>query len=483
MIATSYPSSACTIIDINSFIFYLKTLLNALWDNDENEQTDEALDKIINEKHSLELIKSFLSDDNVNVLFIRKHGNDGESDNNNNNVYSISITVLYDETTIDGIILIKNDKTIKVGKKISSQLRVVSLNDNNTNNNNKNDNTNANKTPYDNVYSLLTNAISPFIKSYQKKKENMMTSHQNEDGQPSTVVEKSIEKRLTDLELDLFNLNCNQGIPQCHLTINPTVLTIIEKFESNNGRRSMTIQDIDANLLNDSNFLNQLQSGVNKWIQQIKDITNINDKGDAATTYHEVNFWLNLEKSLIKLKEKCESLEVNLTLDILKYGKRFHATVSFNTDAAGLKQTLDIVKDYNFLMRDFPINDLLTSIELPKISDSLQAIFLHLKKIRSCKYPIDRFYKLIELISKDFYNQMMKVLMNKKLMHYNYDLFENNLASIFEIFKFWDSEYEKIIMFLIDLKRKQRLTVNTNQSMKVNLNHKQLQSRLEYLRK
>ena len=34
-----------------------------------------------------------------------------------------------------------------------------------------------------------------------------------------------------------------------------------------------------------------------------------------------------------------DSPEVQLTLDILKHGKRFHATVSFDTDT-GLKQAL-----------------------------------------------------------------------------------------------------------------------------------------------
>jgi hypothetical protein len=48
--------------------------------------------------------------------------------------------------------------------------------------------------------------------------------------------------------------------------------------------------------------------------------------------------------------EKRESMEVALTLDILKHGKRFHATVSFDTDT-GLKQAIATVNDYNPLMK------------------------------------------------------------------------------------------------------------------------------------
>lgn len=53
-------------------------------------------------------------------------------------------------------------------------------------------------------------------------------------------------------------------------------------------------------------------------------------------------------------------------MEILKYGKRFHATVSFDTDT-GLKQALATVSDYNPLMKDFPINDLLSATELDRI--------------------------------------------------------------------------------------------------------------------
>ncbi len=41
----------------------------------------------------------------------------------------------------------------------------------------------------------------------------------------------------------------------------------------------------------------------------------------------EISFWLNLERALLRIQEKRESVEVALTLDILKHGKRFHATV------------------------------------------------------------------------------------------------------------------------------------------------------------
>lgn len=52
----------------------------------------------------------------------------------------------------------------------------------------------------------------------------------------------------------------------------------------------------------------------------------------SGTALQEISFWLNLERALLRIQEKRESPEIVLTLEILKHGKRFHATVSFDTD-------------------------------------------------------------------------------------------------------------------------------------------------------
>ena len=76
---------------------------------------------------------------------------------------------------------------------------------------------------------------------------------------------------------------------------------------------------------------------------------------------------------------------------------------------AGLKQALATVNDYAPLMKDFPLNDLLAATELEKIRSAVQAIFNHLRKIRSTKYPIQRALRLVEAISRDLSSQILKV--------------------------------------------------------------------------
>lgn len=105
---------------------------------------------------------------------------------------------------------------------------------------------------------------------------------------------------------------------------------------------------------------------------------------------------------------------MGLTLEILKHGKRFHATVSFDSDT-GLKAALATVNDYNTLMKDFPINDLLAATDLDRIRVSIEHIFIHLRKIRSTKYPLPKLLKLVEAISRDLLSKLLKVIIIKLL--------------------------------------------------------------------
>lgn len=66
-------------------------------------------------------------------------------------------------------------------------------------------------------------------------------------------------------------------------------------------------------------------------------MTKLDRDPSSGTALQEISFWLNLERALHRIQEKRESLEVALTLDILKHGKRFHATVSFDTDTGVYK--------------------------------------------------------------------------------------------------------------------------------------------------
>ena len=101
---------------------------------------------------------------------------------------------------------------------------------------------------------------------------------------------------------------------------------------------------------------------------------------------------------------------------------------------SGLKQALATVNDYNPLMKDFPLNDLLSATELDRIRVALQAIFNHLRKIRSTKYPIQRALRLVEAISRDLSSQLLKVLGTRRLMHIPFEEFEKVTFEYYRVY-------------------------------------------------
>jgi len=61
-------------------------------------------------------------------------------------------------------------------------------------------------------------------------------------------------------------------------------------------------------------------------------VTKLDRDPSSGTALQEISFWLNLERALIRIQEKRDAPEITLTLEILKHAKRFHATLSFDTD-------------------------------------------------------------------------------------------------------------------------------------------------------
>ena len=103
----------------------------------------------------------------------------------------------------------------------------------------------------------------------------------------------------------------------------------------------------------------------------------------------------------VKMDQECGSF-LN---EILKL-KTLHVTI---LPLSASKQALATVADYSPLMKDFPLNDLLSATELDRIRQALVSIFIHLRKIRNTKYPIQRALRLVEAISRDLSQQLLKV--------------------------------------------------------------------------
>uniref|UniRef100_T1JGT9 Dynein heavy chain, cytoplasmic n=1 Tax=Strigamia maritima TaxID=126957 RepID=T1JGT9_STRMM len=454
-------AQSITVIESSRVVEYLKRCVPALLEDDDS--LSPALDIALRDKQSQENIRKFISDSQVRAIIVeRTSTKDEETDQNAGGdddkeivSYVISTDVRFSNAKINSVVLIKRAAVVEADKSVASQIRVLNLSDG---------------SPYETLHAYVSNAVAPFFKSFVKE-----SGKADRDGDKMAP---SVEKKIAELEMGLLHLQQNIDIPEISLSVHPVVAQIMKKCMDENVRPK--VSDF-GDRVEDSTFLNQLQNQVNRWIREIQKVTKLDRDPSSGTALQEVSFWLNLERALLRIQEKRESLEVALTLDILKHGKRFHATVSFDTDT-GLKYALATVNDYNPLMKDFPINELLSATELDRIRSALQGIFNHLRKIRNTKYPIQRALRLVEAISRDVMVQLLKVLATRRLMHIPFEEFEKVMNACLEVFVTWDDEYDKLQGLLRDIVKKKR-DEHLKTVWRVSPAHKRLQARMEQMRK
>lgn len=79
----------------------------------------------------------------------------------------------------------------------------------------------------------------------------------------------AVEKKIVDLEMGLLHLQQNIDIPEISLPIHPVVSSVIKKC-AEEGRKPK-VEDF-GDKVEDAQFLNALQSGVNRWIREIQKV-------------------------------------------------------------------------------------------------------------------------------------------------------------------------------------------------------------------
>jgi hypothetical protein len=131
-------------------------------------------------------------------------------------------------------------------------------------------------------------------------------------------------------------------------------------------------------------------------------------------------------------------------------------------------------------MKDFPLNELLSATDLDKIQESLALIFGHInRKLKLSPYPIRRALPLVEAISRDFNDQLLRVLTSHRLPYTPYDTFERLLSLTTSIFRTWDDLIKEFTNVAREVTRKRQEKFIP---IKVAPAHAKLQERTRYLR-
>ena len=289
--------------------------------------------------------------------------------------------------------------------------------------------------PYEVLHSIVHLALTPYFNAHTQGQKSLAGGHSRSDAEEKTGV-PGAKKRLADLELSLLHLQQNIEIPQLILTFPDVIQEALEKASARGEKPSIEL--LPSELLSNTTFLNDLQTTVNNWIKSIRNLAKLTRDADSGSATQEINFWLNLENALRNIDKQTRTEGVQLTLDVLQNAKRYQAKVSFFADT-GLKEALEIVQKYNQLMKDFPMDDLLTATTLPKVRDALDSIFNHLnKKLRYSNYPVSRALPLVHAISGDLDAQLHALIQGRTLMHLEYQDFGGVMNVAESIFTAWD---------------------------------------------
>ena len=335
----------------------------------------------------------------------------------------------------------------------------------------------AQATPYDGLHSLVHWGVAPWFDSYVASKQGPTETTQNKKGGEATMGIPVTKKKFAELELSLLHLKQNLEIPEVHLSVHPAIRKAVAQSLANGSR--VSVDSIEPqSLLIDAAFLNKLQAEVNSWIKEIQAVTKLSRDVTSGTASQEVNFWLGMEHALDGIEAQLQSEEVNLALDVLKHAKRFHATTSFISDT-GLREAKDIVHKHNILMKDFPLDELLAATDLTKIHDAVVQNFGHInKKLKLSPYPIRRILPLVEAISQDFNDQLLRVLGSQRLMYMDFAKFEEVVHSVRAVFATWDENMKDFTNVAREVSRKR---AERFIAIKINPAHSALQDRIVYI--
>ncbi|POS87247.1 cytoplasmic dynein-like protein 1 heavy chain 1 [Erysiphe pulchra] len=388
--------------------------------------------------------------------------------------YKLASSISFTPSTVASLAILKRPYPIDSSQPLYTQIQTIPFTNTGLENAARGQ-ISSTVSPFEALHSVLHLALAPYFDAYTKSKNITNGTHSRSDVEAKTGIPIT-KKRMAELELSLLHLQQNVEIPELILPLHPIVQSAIDEAAVQGIKATPEL--IPLHTIQDSTFLNSLQSLVNGWIKSIQGITKMSRDPASGSATQEINFWLNMESALERIGTQLSGEGVRLTIEILKIAKRYQATVSFRIDT-GLNEASDKVQKYNQLMRDFPLDELLSATSLSKVQDALNQIFAHLnKKLRICPYPIRRALPLVEAISSDLNSQLHSLLHGRSLMHIDYREFKNLMVTTENIWKVWDENVKEFTNVAREVTRRRNEKFIP---IKINPKHAELQARLKYV--
>ncbi|CCO26269.1 Dynein heavy chain, cytoplasmic AltName: Full=Dynein heavy chain, cytosolic [Rhizoctonia solani AG-1 IB] len=346
------PPAPASSFDPAQFRTYLLALLPPVIGATVDEIEATLFDSEFDEKST-----RFAAEGTEAIYIVKTRTGEPEEDPNPTYSYTLTQQLQYNSSNVTTLALIKRTPTLDTLLPLAPQLHILNL-------------FGGDETPYESLHAVVSQAVKPWFDAFVGARG----SGKDGDGKMGIPVTK---KKFAELELSLLHLQQNVEIPETHLIIHPVIQKAVDQAHTSNT--PVHIDLIPSSTLNDSSFLNTLQAHVNTWIKSIQGVTKLTRDVSSGTASQEINFWLSLERALEGIETQLRGDEVQLVMECLRNAKRFRATVSFIADT-GLKEATDVVHKYNQLMKEFPLNELLSATDLDKIHDALYQVFGHVNR-------------------------------------------------------------------------------------------------------
>ncbi|KAI9986672.1 hypothetical protein PInf_025627 [Phytophthora infestans] len=307
------------------------------------------------------------------------------------------------------------------------------------------------------VYNYVHQSFTPLVNEYSKvhmPQSEITNLSEGTRGLPA------IRRRMKELELALLQYQQNIEIPEVNLVFHPVIQQAADLV-----RTKGVLIDVEAlgleDKVNDVTFVNTIQGGVSKWIKEIQKVTRLVNEPLPGTAMQEINFWCDLNRALLAVQEKLKSPEVEITLAVLQRAKRYLATVSFSTDH-GLSPALQQVSSVMTLMKEFPMNSILSATDISQLNQGVTLVFTHLKKIRVAdSYNLSRLLHLVEVMSSDLTQQVISLLRVYSLIEIPFNQFEQLVSSCKELFTNWHRQVTALYDLTKELFKRRGGSINT----------------------
>lgn len=388
--------------------------------------------------------------------------------------YNLSSDISSAPTTVSSVAIIKRPVPIDMSLPIASQVQVMNLPGPASLSNPSAQQGNS-MSPYQILHLMIHHCLSPYFESYTRSQETAVGTKSKTDTEAKTGI-PGTKKKFADLELGLIHLQQNVEIPALNLPLHEVVQAALTDAEARGIKPSVEL--IPSAVLESSAFTNSIQNVVNGWIRSIQTITKMTRDPDSESASPEVNFWLSLEAALEGIDAQLQSEGVKLTMDILRHAKRYQPTLSFVADT-GLKEATELVQKYNQLMRDFPLDELLSATSLQKVQESLNLIFTHLnKKLKICPYPIKRALSLVEAISGDLDKKIHELITGRTVLHLDYREFRSLMKTTQAIWRTWDENLKEFTNVARESTRRRNEKFIP---IKINARHDKTRERVKYI--